>query len=241
VDCDVAREALSARIDGEREPVPALRVDEHLASCASCREWHVRVVEQTQQLRRLAGRSQVSAVAQPRNRTPAGARYRAWATVAWQRWALGVVGVIQIGLAAAQGSGADVGMPAHGHEAMTGGHLLNESTAWSAALGVAMVVAALRPAAASGLAAVLVVFSLVLAGFVISDAASGAVTVARLLSHLPVLAGAILALLVWRAARPTEPEPRSDAGPVSEDLVLPKDATRGRRRGHLYPTDGSAA
>ena len=151
------------------------------------------------------------------------------------------MGVVQIGLAAAQGFGADVGMPAHAHDATMGGHLLNESTAWSAALGVVMVVAALRPVAASGLAAVLVVFSLVLAGFVISDAASGAVTVVRLLSHLPVLAGTILALLVWRAARPTEPEPRSDAAPASEDLVLPKKATRGRRRGHLYPTDGSAA
>jgi len=240
VDCDVAREALSARIDGEREPVPTLRVDEHLASCAGCREWYSRAIEQRQQLRRLVGRSQVSAVPEPRDgsstRIP-----QAWAAATWQRWALGVVGVIQIGLAAAQGFGADVGMPARGHDAMMGGHLLNESTAWSAALGVVMVVAAVRPAAASGLAAVLVVFSLVLAGFVISDAASGAVTVVRLLSHLPVLAGTVLALLVWRAARPTEPEPRSDAAPASDDLVLPKNATRGRRRGHLYPTDGSAA
>jgi RNA polymerase sigma-70 factor (ECF subfamily) len=39
VDCEVAREALSARIDGEREPVPSARLDEHLDQCADCRSW----------------------------------------------------------------------------------------------------------------------------------------------------------------------------------------------------------
>jgi predicted anti-sigma-YlaC factor YlaD len=233
VNCDVAREALSARIDGEREPVPASRVDEHVASCAGCRDWYSRAVEQTQQLRRLVGRSQVVAAPPPRDGIPARARLRAWATAAGPRWALGVVGVLQIGLAAAQGFGADLGMPTHGH-------LLHESTAWTAALGVAMVVAALRPAAASGLAAVLAVFSVVLTGFVVGDLASGAVGVSRLLTHLPVLVGTALALLVWLTTRPTEPTPRSSGVREPDDLVLPENAARGRRRGHLYPTDGAA-
>lgn len=239
LDCDVAREALSARIDGEREPVPARRVDEHLVGCADCREWYSTAVEQTQQLRGLAGRSQVSSVREPIDRAPATTRLRHWAPGTWLRWALAFVGMIQIALAAAQGLGADVGMPAD--HAMPAGHLLNESTAWSAALGVVMIVAASRPVAASGLAAVLVVFTLVLAGFVISDAMAGAVTLLRILSHLPVLVGTLLALLVWRGARPTEPESRFDAAPATEDIVLPDNATRGRRRGHLHPTDGSAA
>jgi len=233
VNCDVAREALSARIDGEREPVPAARVDEHVASCTACRDWYSRAVEQTQQLRRLVGRSQVVAAPQPRERTPARSRLRAWATATTPRWALGAVGVLQLGLAAAQGFGADVGIPAHGH-------LLHESTAWTAALGVAMVVAALRPAAAPGLATVLAVFTVVLTGFVVGDLASGAVSAARILTHLPVLAGTALALLVWRANPPTEPSPRSGAVPGAEELALPGNAARGRRRGHLYPTDGAA-
>ncbi|HUO40035.1 MAG TPA: zf-HC2 domain-containing protein [Mycobacterium sp.] len=241
MDCDVAREALSARIDGEREPVPALRVDEHLALCAGCRDWYSRAVDQTQQLRRLVGRAHVAAVREPQSRRPlAQASLAAWAAATTRRWALGVVGAIQIGLAIAQGFGVDLGIQDHGQAPMLSGHLLNESTAWSAALGVVMVVAAWRPAAAAGLAAVLTVFSLVLAGFVISDAATGAVTAVRLMSHLPVLAGTVLALLVWRATRPTTPGPRSGAAPA-DDLVLPKNATRGRRRGHLHPTDGSAA
>lgn len=233
MNCDVAREALSARIDGEREPVPAPRVDEHVASCAGCRDWYSRAVEQTQQLRRLVGRSQVVAAPPPRDRTPARTRLRAWATAAGPRWALGVVGALQIGLAAAQGFGADLGMPTHGH-------LLHESTAWTAALGVAMVVAALRPAAAAGLAAVLAVFSVVLTGFAVGDLVSGAVGVSRLLTHLPVLVGTALALLVWRVTSPNEPTPRSSGVREPDDLALPENAARGRRRGHLYPTDGAA-
>lgn len=37
VDCDTSREALSARIDGEAEPASP---DEHLRTCAECREWY---------------------------------------------------------------------------------------------------------------------------------------------------------------------------------------------------------
>lgn len=234
MDCDVAREALSARIDGEREPVPGPRVDEHLATCEQCRDWYARAVDQTQLLRRLAGRSQVQAVAAPT--APARRSLIPGLTATWRRWALGIVGAIQLALAVAQGFGADVGTSA-GHHAMMGGHLLNESTAWSAALGAVMIGAALRPAAAAGLAGVLSVFTVVLAIYVISDAISGAVTVDRMMSHVPVLLGTMLALLVWRDTRNPGPQGSADA----QDLVLPDNAVRGRRRGHLYPTDGSAA
>ncbi|BBY66202.1 zf-HC2 domain-containing protein [Mycolicibacterium helvum] len=242
MDCTVAQEALSARIDGEREPVPAARVDEHLATCDSCTAWYSQAVEQTQQLRRLAGRSQVAAVAVTNDR-PAVSRSRRLLppTNTWLRWTLASVGLVQVGLAAAQASGVNVGTSSVAHHAMMGGHLLNESTAWSAALGVIMVVAAARPTAAAGLAGVLSVFTAILTGYVISDAMAGAVGLDRVLSHLPVLAGTVLALLVWHKARPTTPAPRSDAAPVTADVVLPDNASRGRRRGHLYPTDGSAA
>ncbi|NTY58533.1 zf-HC2 domain-containing protein [Mycolicibacterium sphagni] len=239
MDCDVAQEALSARIDGEREPVPAARVDEHVATCADCRAWYAQAVEQTQQLRRLAGRSQVAVVAGT-SQPPAVPR-RGPSTSTWLRWTLGLVGLMQVGLAIAQAAGVNVGTSAAAHHMTMGGHLLNESTAWSAALGVIMVVAAVRPAAAAGLAGVLSVFSAILTAYVVSDAVAGAVSLDRVLSHVPVLAGTVLALLVWRTARPPGPEPRSDAAPVTADVVLPDNASRGRRRGHLYPTDGSAA
>ncbi|MCX2930569.1 zf-HC2 domain-containing protein [Mycobacterium sp. CVI_P3] len=241
MDCDVAREALSARLDGEREPVPAARVDEHLTTCDHCRAWYGQAVEQTQQLRRLAGRSQVAAVGAPTTRQ-APSRARRWLpAVGWPRWTLAIIGAAQLLVALAQAVGADVGTAAAGHHAMMGGHLLNESTAWSAALGAVMILAAARPGAAAGLAGVLSVFTVLLTGYVIHDALSGAVSPGRILSHVPVLAGTVLALLVWRDTRVSGPEPRSAAAPGTEDLVLPDNAARGRRRGHLYPTDGSAA
>ncbi len=119
------------------------------------------------------------------------------------------------------------------------GHVLNESTAWSAALGVVMVVAAVRPAVAGGLTWVLAAFAAVLSVYVVVDAVAGRVTVDRVLTHLPVVAGAVLAWLVWRTDRPDRHSP--DRTAVPDDIVLPQNASRGRRRGHLRPTDDSAA
>lgn len=157
------------------------------------------------------------------------------------------MGAIQLAVAVAQGVGVNLGM-VHQHGAAAG-HLMNESTAWSAALGVVMVATAYRPRLASGVAAVLVAYSAVLAAFVITDAVAGAVTATRVLSHLPVLCGAVLALLMIRATDSVGPDPRSNSDDNGADdgtddsgteIVLPGKATRGRRR-HLHPTDGSAA
>jgi RNA polymerase sigma-70 factor (ECF subfamily) len=48
--CDVAREALSARLDGERPQVLAQQVDAHLESCRSCRAWLIGAAVQTRRL-----------------------------------------------------------------------------------------------------------------------------------------------------------------------------------------------
>lgn len=225
MDCDVAREAISARIDGEREPVPSARVDEHLAGCPDCADWQARATAQAQLLRALGGRESTgpAVVADP-DPAPAATR-RAWPVA---RIGLGAVGVVQVALALAQAATGDLGV-GHG-----GGHLLNESTAWSVALGVMMIGAALRPAAAAGLAGVLAVFSVALTGYVVADAVGGAVSGMRMLSHLPVLAGTVLAVLVWRGARRPSGPPAA-ATPVLADVVPPEDSTPARRRGHLRP------
>lgn len=234
MDCLTAREALSARIDGEREPIPAVRVDEHLTTCSSCREWQNAAVEQTRLLRRLAGRSQVTAV-RPLPQQPS--RPPDAVPMPWRRWGLGAVGVGQVLLAIAQGLGFQLGVE---HSAM-GGHVLNESTAWSAALGVAMVAAAVRPTFAGGLTWVLAAFTAGLAGYVVVDAAGGRVTADRALTHLPVLAGVALAWLVWRHDHADGESTDRTARADSDEIVLPHNASRGRRRSHLRPTDDSAA
>jgi predicted anti-sigma-YlaC factor YlaD len=233
VDCEVAREALSARLDGEREPVPSARVDEHLVECAACRNWFDQVASEA---RRLVGSRPVIAPVAPIEIERVPPRRRSWMN--WQRWALLCVGIAQVALATVQGLGLSVGL-AHAHAMSSGNHLLNESTSWSIALGVVMLGAALWPRAAAGLAGVLTVFVGVLTVYVVVDALSGAVTTARILTHLPVVVGAVLAILVWRRSSPPRRTPDEDAG--EPDIVLPQNASRGRRRGHLWPTDGSAA
>jgi predicted anti-sigma-YlaC factor YlaD len=236
VDCEVAREALSARLDGEREPVPSARVDEHLGECAACRAWFGRVAEQARGLRRLVRSRPVFAPLGPFGIVPMPLRRRSRMT--WQRWALLCVGIAQIVLATAQGLGLSAGLT-HDHGMTSGSHLLNESTSWSIALGVVMMGAALWPGAAAGLAGVLTVFVGVLTVYVVADALSGAVTTARMLTHLPVVIGAILSIMVWRSSSAPRPTPSRAA--AEPDIVLPQNASRGRRRGHLWPTDGSAA
>ncbi|BBZ54737.1 zf-HC2 domain-containing protein [Mycolicibacterium phocaicum] len=237
MECEIAREALSARMDGEHEPVPARRVDEHLASCPECRQWQDELNSQMDLLRGLiaADRTRMTAVtdsvAQP-------ALPETRDGLDWVRIALAVVGGIQIVLAVLQAAGVSIGVHV-GHS--MGGHVVNESTAWSVALGVAMLVAAARPAAAMGLAIVGGVFTLVLTGYVVVDGLTGAVGAVRMLSHLPALAGVVLTVLVWRRHTLEPPRPDRDAAPTLDDITLPDNASRGRRRGHLWPTDGNAA
>lgn len=231
----MARDALSARIDGEREPVPGARVDEHLDQCADCRVWLDRVSVQAASLRRMAQRP----VALPPH-SHSRARGLAHLQLSWRRWGLLGVGVAQIAVGSVQALGVSVGL-SHDHGMGSGGHLLNESTAWSITLGVVMIGAAVWPSAAAGLAGVLSVFVSVLTGYVVADAMSGAVTAMRVLTHLPVVLGAILAILVWRQTSAPRPEARLAASESEPEIVLPDKASRGRRRGHLWPTDGSAA
>jgi len=220
-------------MDGEREPVPARRVDEHLASCPSCRRWQDELDAQSALLRDLISgdRTRMTAVPDTVTATPPPPA-RPWA---WARIALGGVGLIQLGLALAQAVGADVG--AH----LTGGHmthLMHETTAWSVGLGAALLFAAIRPVAAAGVAVFGVALTAVLAGYVVADGATGAVGAERILSHLPALAGTVLALLVWR--RPGTHRPGDQARVEIDEITLPDNASRGRRRGHLWPTDGAA-
>ncbi|MDC8993977.1 zf-HC2 domain-containing protein [Mycobacterium marinum] len=237
MDCEVAREALSARLDGEREPVPSARVDEHLDECGACGLWFEQVAGQASRLQRLIeSRPVIGAVDLAGIRPTPQPRERK--RMSWQRWALLCVGIAQVAVGIVQGLGFSLGL-GHHYVIGSGNHLLNESTAWTIALGVAMVVAAIWPGAAEGLAGVLMVFVAVLSVYVVVDALSGAVTTSRVLTHLPVLLGTVLAIMVWLSRG--APRPAPDVLADEPDIVLPQNASRGRRHGHLWPTDGSAA
>ncbi|MCV6984816.1 RNA polymerase sigma factor SigC [Mycobacterium shinjukuense] len=238
--CEVAREALSARLDGERPEVLAQQVDAHLQSCRRCRTWLIGAAAQTRRFATvdtvpapdLADRIMATAGVA---RVPAYRRWLPRLNYGHARWGLIGIGVFQVAIAAAQISGIDFGiMPHHGHGAMmTGAHLLHESTAWLLALGVAMIAAGIWPRAAVGVAAIAGAYAAALMAYVAFDAWRGEVTGARIASHVPVLVGVVFALLV---ARDRSGAPGSRPADAETDAAAQSPAaTRGRHRGHFWP------
>ena len=101
---------------------------------------------------------------------------------------------------------------------------------------------AIRPMAAGGLAWVLATFAGFLVLYEIIDIDVGREGFGRSLIHLPVVFGAVLAVLVWQRDRAgSGPQLDPSAMAVVDDIVLPENASRGRRRSHLRSSDGSAA
>jgi predicted anti-sigma-YlaC factor YlaD len=210
VNCATCREALSARLDGEDEPVPADLVDGHLAGCSDCQRWQTSLTAITRSIRvrpaaatpDLTDRILAAAVPEP----PA---HRSDVL----RWALGVVAFIQLCLALAQLLGID--HTSH-LAAGTGEHLFNESTAWNLGVAIGLLVAAVRPAFARGLLPALAVFVVVLVAVSVADVLAGSVGVDRLASHVMVVVGLALLFLVDRQYR-RSPGPGRNAMPVSSD------------------------
>jgi RNA polymerase sigma-70 factor, ECF subfamily len=244
--CDVAREALSARLDGERPQVLAQQVDAHLESCRSCRAWLIGAAVQTRRLASFEpgqGPDLVEKILASvgEGATAAHGRWIRGLRSRYRRCGLIAVGVFQVAIAAAQISGIDFGMvSAHGHGAMTGEHLLHESTAWLLALGLAMIAAGIWPVAAIGVAAILGAYSVALMGYVTVDAYAGEVTAARVASHVPLLVGLVFALLVARervGARRSRPSDVDTSDAQADHPAQPS----GRRRRHLWPINRSSA
>jgi predicted anti-sigma-YlaC factor YlaD len=196
MDCATCRESLSARIDGEAEPVLAALVDEHVRACASCRTWRDRVADLSRSLRVRAAVSVPDLSRAILGNAPSCTRD--W----WPRGALVGVAVAQLGLAVAQLFGV-VPTAAHlHHDAVSvANHLFNEGTAWNLALGVGLLWAAFHPRTASGQIPVLGGFLLVLLACSTHDLVVGTVPVTRVAGHGLLVAGLILLVLVNPALR----------------------------------------
>jgi RNA polymerase sigma-70 factor, ECF subfamily len=241
--CDVAREALSARLDGERTEVLAQQVDAHLESCRGCRTWLIGAAAQTRRLATIEPGDGPDLVARIMASIDedADAR-RGWMRAVrarYARWGLIAVGAFQVAIAAAQIGGVSFGMVSHHmHGAMSGQHLLHESTAWLLALGAAMIAAGVWPAMATGVAAISGAYSLALMGYVTADALDGQVTATRVASHVPLLLGLVFAVLVARERTGGRGQRDSEFDGFAGEL--PARSSAERRRGHLRPINGSS-
>ena len=187
MECDWAREAISARIDGEDPGVPDGALDVHLAGCEACRDWQQRAHVMTRSAR-LGGTfldrdltGQVLAAIPP---APARRRLR-----------LALRGAL---LAAALGQLAiTVPLLILGHDPDTGTHAAHELGSFDLALAIAFAVGAVRPALSAGLAWTCAIAAGGLAGTAIADLIGGQTIGADEAQHLIAVAGALL--LVWQA------------------------------------------
>lgn len=239
VDCDTCREALSARLDGEPEGVPAEQVDAHLETCAFCRTWHAEASALTRTLRVRPATPVPDLTAAILDAAPpiTPATPRGWLP----RVFLSGVAVAQLTLGMAQVVGSWT-PSMHGHTmGESGGHLFNESTAWNLAVGLGLLWTALRPAATSGMLPVVAAFVAVLIPYSASDLLGGTATASRVFSHLILVAALGLLVLVHfgnRGPSGRTPLRHSDSGESTGTAsAAPEPAERpdGRRRVRLRP------
>jgi len=207
VKCVTCREALSARLDGETEPVPPEVVDRHVAGCAACRSWLAGAerLHRTMLLRPAPPVPDLTAVILERTPAPPSEGWTA-------RIALAVVAIAQLGLAFAQLLGVEDHAAGHGSESLIG-HLSHESSAWNLAVGVGLGWAAVRTKAAAGQLPALTGFVALLLALSAGDLVTGQVTAGRVLTHGLVVAGLLLLYVVNRQHRlRNRPSPATTAG-----------------------------
>ena len=190
--CEVIREALSARLDGETSELTDHAVDVHLGTCPACTAWaeelavlhrmvRVREAEPVPDIT-VAILGAVPSAAAPRRAVGAP-------PISVARWALFVVALTQLVLAGpavllGEGTGATV-------------HVARELGAFDVALAVGLLLAAWQPARAWGLLPVVAALGFVLGGTAVLDVVRGTATSIGEVHHLLDLAG--VAFLWWVA------------------------------------------
>lgn len=218
MECDAAREAISARIDGEDTGLPDSALQAHLEGCADCRGWQQRAHAVTRRVR-LGGpflerdlTAQVLAAI-----TPAPARRHRRLI---QRAGLLAVALAQLVIT--------VPLLILGHDRGAGVHAAHELGSFDLALAVAFVVGAIRPSLSAGLAWPCGIAAAALLVTAIIDLAGGQTLAVDEAPHLIAAAGAVL--LFWQARAGT-----SAAGPA---LATPGSSpVPGRERGRAAQPD----
>jgi predicted anti-sigma-YlaC factor YlaD len=222
---------VSARLDGEDDPVERAAADAHLANCPACRRWREDAMAVTRLVRSglvdagtgLTGvRGLVTSPGAPEE-LPAGVRVlinRSGAPddgsaattrpgrrrlVGLLRGVLGLLGLVQLLLGLVQVTGFTTGH-LHAGFGADPDHLWHESAAWNVAIGAGFSWIALRRSRPNGLMPTLTAFVLVLALLSVNDVIAGRVDGSRLASHGFLLAGYLILLaLSGRRLDPGEP------------------------------------
>jgi len=200
VDCETARDAISALLDGEPPGVERSALDAHLAGCPSCRSWR----EQAHALTRRVRLASASPVPSPSASLmhalrAAERRRRWWRSLALTRGALALVAVGQLVVTIPPLLfGTD-------HEAPM--HVAHELGAFDMALAVGFLVAVLRPSRAQGMRTLVGCAALLLVVTAAIDLLTGRTTPSDELPHLLAVAGWLLLRRIAALAPPNTDEP----------------------------------
>lgn len=200
MDCTTAREAASARLDGELSAVMDAVLEEHLAGCPTCRASTAQMTTATRRARlQVAPRvpdltaAVVGQVLRRRERAP------------WSPARLGLV-LIAVGQLVLSG-------PLLLGQAMAASpHTAREVGVTEVALAVGLLAAAWRPWRAAGMLPVVVALAVGLAAVAALDVVAGDVRPVHEIPHLLPLAGV---LLLWQVRH------RDPVGPPSTPAAEP--------------------
>lgn len=192
--CDRYRVAVSAALDGEDPGLEAAVLDAHLRRCGSCRRFTERAGQLHRDLRLRAAEPVPDLTGAILARLPSPVPARAPAGVAGLRGLLALVGLLQLGSALP-------GLVA-GQDGAMSGHAARHLASFGAALGLAFLLAAWRPARVSGMLPVVGALGLLLVVTAMADVASGRVEAATEAHHVGEVVGV---LLCWMLARATAP------------------------------------
>jgi predicted anti-sigma-YlaC factor YlaD len=190
MDCDSAREAISAGIDGESSDLPDDVLETHLASCACCRAWQQRAHAVTRRARLGGAFLDHDLASRVLAAVPAAEPW--WRRGTTRRAALLALALGQLAIAAP--------MLILGRDHDAGVHAAHELGSFNLALAVAFAVGAVRPKLSAGLAWPCGIAALGLAVTAIADLISGQALGLDEAMHLVAVAGA--ALLAWQARLP---------------------------------------
>jgi predicted anti-sigma-YlaC factor YlaD len=192
--CSQVRIALSARLDGED---PGFDPDDHLRGCAGCREWFERASALAAMTRVPTPTPDLTELVLAR--VAADRAASAAATVAKRVWWTDALRLVLGGLAAVQ---LLLALP--GVLGLEGTHAHHEV----AAVAVAFLLAAFKPALARPYAPVAVVLAGCLVLSAVLDLSRGESTLAHQAGHLmTIVPAAMLVALAYRPGNPTPNQP----------------------------------
>lgn len=182
--CDRAREAASARLDGEDAGIGDEEIDRHLATCASCRSW----LDGAAAVSRLASMRSVKDTQDLSTSVVRGLEARASGpSRAGLRWALVGSALLQLALA--------VPAVVFGDHSHGGPHVAREVGTAEIALAVGIIAAAWRPWRAAGMLPLVSALAVGLLATSTVDLVRGATSLVR---EMPHLLAVLEAVLLWR-------------------------------------------